>query len=156
MRLQVLLGAAAVLSNGTVISRAGSAAVAMMACETAKPVIICCGTYKFHERVQLDSITRNELGDPGCVAHVEGRPDVVALQKWEQQPMLGESRAFPQPGPWLLCSRSQAAVPGCPAEMGGAAGAEAVGSCVAWLLGSGGAATGTVRPVALSSSWMSD
>eukprot|EP00891_Asterochloris_glomerata_P001719 jgi/Astpho2/1719/Aster-x1026 len=86
---KVLLGAAAVLSNGTVISRAGSAAVAMMACETAKPVIICCGTYKFHERVQLDSITRNELGDPGCVAHVEGRPDVVALQKWEQQPMLG-------------------------------------------------------------------
>ena len=27
-------------------------------------------TYKFHERVQLDSITQNELGDPEAVAHV--------------------------------------------------------------------------------------
>ena len=64
--------------------------MAMMACETAKPVIICCGTYKFHERVQLDSITRNELGDPGCVAHVEGRPDGGGRQKGEKQPMIGE------------------------------------------------------------------
>lgn len=30
----------------------------------------CSETYKFHERVQLDSITQNELGDPEEVAHV--------------------------------------------------------------------------------------
>lgn len=28
------------------------------------PVIICSETYKFHERIQLDSITNNELADP--------------------------------------------------------------------------------------------
>ena len=88
--LQVFLGASAVLSNGTVMSRAGSAAVAMMATATSKPVIICCETYKFHEKVQLDSITANELGDPSVLTRVARRPDVTALQDWEQQPGLGK------------------------------------------------------------------
>lgn len=61
---KVFLGAAAVMSNGTVMSRVGAAGVAMMASTWEKPVIICCETYKFHERVLLDSITSNELGDP--------------------------------------------------------------------------------------------
>ena len=65
--MQVILGASAVLSNGTVMSRAGSAAVAMMATACSKPIIICCETYKFHEKVQLDSITANELGDPSVL-----------------------------------------------------------------------------------------
>lgn len=38
--------------------------VAMMAKEYQKPVLVCCETYKFCERVQLDSICFNELGDP--------------------------------------------------------------------------------------------
>lgn len=59
---KVLLGAAAVLSNGTVMARAGSAAVAMLATDRALPVLVCCEAHKFHERVQLDSITHNELG----------------------------------------------------------------------------------------------
>lgn len=70
---QVLLGASGVLSNGTVVSRAGSAAVAMMAAADSTPVLICCETYKFHERVQLDSITHNELGDPDALASTPGR-----------------------------------------------------------------------------------
>ncbi len=70
---KVFLGAAAVLSNGTVISRAGSAAVAMMAAAHSTPVLICCETYKFHERVQLDAITNNELGDPRALLSVPGR-----------------------------------------------------------------------------------
>lgn len=65
---KVLLGAAAVLSNGTVMSRAGSACVAMTASAAGKPVMVACETLKFHERVQLDSITHNELGDPGALA----------------------------------------------------------------------------------------
>ena len=60
---KVLLGASAVMSNGTVVSRAGSAAVAMMAHSFNIPTIICCQTLKFHERVQLDSFTHNELGN---------------------------------------------------------------------------------------------
>lgn len=67
---KVMLGAAAVLSNGTVLSRAGSAAVAMSAAASSKPVLVCCEAFKFHERVQLDSITHNELGDPDVLAHL--------------------------------------------------------------------------------------
>lgn len=59
---KVLLGAASVLSNGTVYSRVGTASVAMVAHAFRIPVLICCEAYKFHERVQLDSICSNELG----------------------------------------------------------------------------------------------
>lgn len=60
----VILGAAALLSNGAVVSRLGSAVVSMMAHRYNVPVLVCCETYKFHERVQLDSIGFNELADP--------------------------------------------------------------------------------------------
>ncbi len=86
---QVFLGAAAVMSNGTVMSRAGSAAVAMVANAHSKPVMICCESYKFHERVQLDSITHNELGDPGALATVARRPDVTALADGHHRQQLG-------------------------------------------------------------------
>lgn len=89
--MQVILGASAVLSNGTVMSRAGSAAVAMMATACSKPIIICCETYKFHEKVQLDSITANELGDPSVLEQVARRSDITALKDWEQQPRLGNT-----------------------------------------------------------------
>lgn len=59
---RVFLGAASVLSNGTVYSRVGTACVAMVAHAFCVPVLICCEAYKFHERVQLDSICSNELG----------------------------------------------------------------------------------------------
>lgn len=61
---KVMLGAAAVMSNGAVLSRAGTAACAMSASLAHVPVIVCSETYKFHERVQLDSIMNNELADP--------------------------------------------------------------------------------------------
>lgn len=60
---RVFLGAASVLSNGTVYSRVGTACVAMVAHAFQVPVLICCEAYKFHERVQLDSICSNELGE---------------------------------------------------------------------------------------------
>lgn len=59
---RVFLGAASVLSNGTVYSRVGTACVAMVAHQFRVPVLICCEAYKFHERVQIDSICSNELG----------------------------------------------------------------------------------------------
>ena len=61
---KVFLGGAALFSNGTVMGRAGTAAVAMVARAFNKPVLFCAETYKFTEKVQLDSITNNELGDP--------------------------------------------------------------------------------------------
>lgn len=57
-----LLGTHALLSNGSMFSRAGTAMVAMMLKEQGVPVVCCCETYKFSERVMLDSIVGNEMG----------------------------------------------------------------------------------------------
>eukprot|EP00798_Chlamydomonas_sp_ICE-L_P031984 gene31984-33910_t len=90
---EVFLGAGAVMSNGSVVGRAGSAAIAMMAQQSNKPqsnkpVLICCESYKFHERVLLDSITFNELGDPEAVARVAGSAS-AGLEGWKEHPRLG-------------------------------------------------------------------
>lgn len=87
---KTVLGASAVMSNGTVISRAGTAAVAMVSEGAGRPVLICCETYKFAERVQLDSITANELGNP--LALLAGPPARLAsspLAGWKELPQLG-------------------------------------------------------------------
>ncbi|XP_030467279.2 uncharacterized protein LOC115686189 isoform X2 [Syzygium oleosum] len=76
---RVFLGASAVLSNGTVYSRVGTACVAMVAHAFRVPVLVCCEAYKFHERVQLDSICCNELGDPDVISKVPGREESVGL-----------------------------------------------------------------------------
>ena len=65
---KVFIGAAYVCANGTVVSRNGAAAVAMVARSCSVPVMVCCETYKFHERVQLDAITSNELANPSDLA----------------------------------------------------------------------------------------
>ncbi|KAK3024129.1 hypothetical protein RJ639_044384, partial [Escallonia herrerae] len=85
---RVLLGAASVLSNGTVYSRVGTACVAMVAHAFRVPVLVCCEAYKFHERVQLDSICSNELGDPDAISKVPGRMDVNFLDNWANKENL--------------------------------------------------------------------
>ncbi|KAK9105598.1 hypothetical protein Scep_022442 [Stephania cephalantha] len=79
---KVLMGAASVLSNGTVYSRVGTACVAMVAHQFRVPILICCEAYKFDERVLLDSICSNELGDPDAISRVPGRLDVNHLNDW--------------------------------------------------------------------------
>ena len=54
----VLLGTASLLANGALYARAGTAPCAMMAKAKGVPVIVCCETYKFSERVQLDGFIR--------------------------------------------------------------------------------------------------
>lgn len=61
---KVLLGAHAILTNGYVMSRAGSSQVALIAKSYNVPVLICCETHKFSERVQTDAFVYNELGNP--------------------------------------------------------------------------------------------
>lgn len=61
---KVILGAHSLLSNGALYSRAGTAVVAMSAHERKIPVIVLCETYKFSDRVQLDSFVQNEIGNP--------------------------------------------------------------------------------------------
>ena len=58
---KLLLGASSMLLNGTLLARAGTALVSMLAHEHGVPVLVCCETYKFAERVLLDSICFNEV-----------------------------------------------------------------------------------------------
>ncbi|KAH3674267.1 hypothetical protein WICPIJ_009630 [Wickerhamomyces pijperi] len=59
----VFLGAHSMLSNGFLYSRVGSALIAMKAKNKNIPVLVCCESVKFSDRVQLDSVTSNELAD---------------------------------------------------------------------------------------------
>ena len=61
---KVFLGAAALMSDGSIMSRVGTASIANVAKANNIPVLFCCETYKINNRVQLESITVNELGDP--------------------------------------------------------------------------------------------
>ncbi|CAM9289011.1 unnamed protein product, partial [Choristocarpus tenellus] len=81
---KVLLGASAMMSNGAVLSRVGTAVVAMMARSHNLPIMFCCETYKFCERVQLDSIVYNELGDPEQLLS----PDNNELEEYNALPCL--------------------------------------------------------------------
>jgi len=89
---KVFMGAAALLSNGAVLSRSGTAAVAMVAHEMNKPVLFCAETYKFSERVQLDAITNNELGDPDDLilptSWVLGKMERSSLSDWRDIPSM--------------------------------------------------------------------
>ncbi|KXS20429.1 IF-2B-domain-containing protein, partial [Gonapodya prolifera JEL478] len=60
----VVLGASALLSNGALMSRVGTACVTMAAVEARVPVVVLCETYKFSDNVRLDSFVWNEIGDP--------------------------------------------------------------------------------------------
>uniref|UniRef100_K7F8W7 Translation initiation factor eIF2B subunit delta n=1 Tax=Pelodiscus sinensis TaxID=13735 RepID=K7F8W7_PELSI len=61
---KVLLGAHALLANGSVMSRVGTSQIALVSKAYNVPVLVCCETYKFCERVQTDSFVSNELDDP--------------------------------------------------------------------------------------------
>jgi len=65
----VLLGTAAVLANGALYARAGTAAVAMLAAERQVPVVVACQTYKFSERIMLDALSGNEAGECSSSSH---------------------------------------------------------------------------------------
>ncbi|KAI9294025.1 IF-2B-domain-containing protein [Neoconidiobolus thromboides FSU 785] len=71
---KVFLGAHGLFSNGTLLSRAGTAIVAMTGYDQKIPVIVCCETYKFSEKVQLDSIVWNEIGNPEDLITTNNNP----------------------------------------------------------------------------------
>ncbi|KAM5291771.1 translation initiation factor eIF2B subunit delta [Ctenodactylus gundi] len=83
---KVLLGAHALLANGSVMSRVGTAQLALVARSHNVPVLVCCETYKFCERVQTDAFVSNELGDPDDLQCERG--ERVALANWQNHPSL--------------------------------------------------------------------
>ncbi|KAF1815049.1 IF-2B-domain-containing protein [Eremomyces bilateralis CBS 781.70] len=93
---KVFLGAHAIMSNGRLYSRVGTAVVAMLAYERDIPVIVCCESVKFTERVALDSIVGNELAPAeellAAGLSVEGKEGSKGvedmLKKWRETPGL--------------------------------------------------------------------
>lgn len=61
---KVILGASCLLSNGSMLAPAGTAMVASLAKARQIPTIVAAESYKFSDKVQLDSIVFNELGHP--------------------------------------------------------------------------------------------
>ena len=78
-----------IVCAGTVVSRVGSAMVAMCAHAHHVPVMVCAESHKFHERVQMDSITSNELGDPEGLVSVDQHPAIRSLHGWRDVDTLG-------------------------------------------------------------------
>lgn len=79
---KVFLGAHALTSNGRLYSRVGTALVAMSAKERAGgidiPVIVCCETIKFTDRVALDSIVVNEVADADELVPYASPPNITS------------------------------------------------------------------------------
>ncbi|CAD5119028.1 DgyrCDS7678 [Dimorphilus gyrociliatus] len=78
---KVFLGAHGLLANGYVMCRIGSGQVALAAKVYNVPVLVCCETYKFCDRVQTDSFVFNELDDPSDL--VENGLLVKPLENWK-------------------------------------------------------------------------
>ncbi|EDQ86505.1 uncharacterized protein MONBRDRAFT_10853 [Monosiga brevicollis MX1] len=83
---KVFLSAEALLANGYFTGAIGSSMIAMMAKAYNVPVLLCCETYKFCERVQTDSIVTNELGDPTDLAKAPDNQN--RLVGWQDVPSL--------------------------------------------------------------------
>ncbi|XP_076004838.1 translation initiation factor eIF2B subunit delta [Genypterus blacodes] len=84
---KVFLGAHALLANGYVMSRVGTSQIALVAKAFNVPVLVCCETYKFCERVQTDSFVSNELDDPDDLIVTRNRK--TELEHWQEEPSLG-------------------------------------------------------------------
>ncbi|KAI3364334.1 hypothetical protein L3Q82_011140 [Scortum barcoo] len=84
---KVFLGAHALLANGYVMSRVGTSQIALVAKAFNVPVLVCCETYKFCERVQTDSFVSNELDDPDDL--IVTRNGKTQLEHWQDVPSLG-------------------------------------------------------------------
>lgn len=74
-----LLGASSLFSNGATYARSGTATCAMMAHKFHVPVIVCCETYKFSDRIQLDSFVVNEAGNPADLLAKDPAADAGGL-----------------------------------------------------------------------------
>lgn len=92
----VLLGAHAMMANGRLCSRVGTASVAMLAHRADVPVIVCCESIKFASRVALDSIVMNELASPDELVLSDNEDITPAAEDEVNKPAkLGDWRDVP-------------------------------------------------------------
>lgn len=84
---RVFLGAHAMMANGCLYSRVGTAVIAMLAHSRDIPVIVCCESVKFTERVALDSIVNNEVS-PAEELLARGAEGEDEIKRWQAVPNL--------------------------------------------------------------------
>ncbi|KAL0134312.1 hypothetical protein PUN28_001249 [Cardiocondyla obscurior] len=85
---KVFLGAHAILANGAVMSRVGTAQVALIAKAFNVPVLVACETHKSSERVQTDSIVHNELGNADELVNNQSNGKKSLLWNWRTKESL--------------------------------------------------------------------
>ncbi|XP_077261054.1 eukaryotic translation initiation factor 2B subunit delta [Temnothorax americanus] len=85
---KVFLGAHAILANGAVMSRVGTAQVALIAKAFNVPVLVACETHKSCERVQTDSIVHNELGNADELVNHQPNGKRSLLSNWRTKKSL--------------------------------------------------------------------
>ncbi|KAJ8735303.1 hypothetical protein PYW07_006923 [Mythimna separata] len=83
---KVVLGASALLANGSVLGAAGTAQAALAARAHNVPVLVACETHKFSERVQTDAFVYNEIGDPDDL--IDKSDENSPLKDWRSNPNL--------------------------------------------------------------------
>lgn len=108
---RVILGASSLLANGAMLASAGTAMVAALAKSRQIPVIVACESYKFSDRMQLDSIVHNELGHPSEIATTgknEGNVSAVAPQR---QPGYRGAAEKPAVGPSSVTDQEFVSIP---------------------------------------------
>jgi translation initiation factor eIF-2B subunit delta len=77
---KVFFGAHAMMSNGRLYSRVGTALVSMLAHSHSLPVIVLCQSVKFTEKVALDSIVGNEVAPAEELLSEAERRDLLPLK----------------------------------------------------------------------------
>jgi translation initiation factor eIF-2B subunit delta len=77
---KVFLGAHAMMSNGRLYSRVGTAIVSMLAHAHSLPVIVLCQSVKFTEKVALDSIVGNEVAPAEEILSEAERRELLPLK----------------------------------------------------------------------------
>ncbi|KAA8896767.1 initiation factor 2 subunit family-domain-containing protein [Sphaerosporella brunnea] len=86
---KVFLGANAVMANGALYSRSGTAVVALAAQAKGVPVLVLCETVKFSEKINIDGIVNNELAPPDLLVNVSRHkefPEPGYLEGWRDVP----------------------------------------------------------------------
>ncbi|KAF2438496.1 nagb/rpia/CoA transferase-like protein [Karstenula rhodostoma CBS 690.94] len=77
---KVFLGAHAMMSNGRLYSRVGTALVSMLARSHSLPVLVLCESVKFTEKVALDSIVGNEVAPASEILSEAERASLLPLE----------------------------------------------------------------------------
>jgi translation initiation factor eIF-2B subunit delta len=90
---KVFLGAHAMMSNGRLYSRVGTALVSMLAHSHSLPVIVLCQSVKFTERVALDSIVGNEVAPAEELLSEAERRELLPLKSRLPPPKNDEKLA---------------------------------------------------------------